>query len=91
MNLRKAVLDAFLGRSGGEALVSRIMSWKWKWLTGNEVEFLAKWAGAYTGRRGGGFFRRRNPEKDLKVFLEKLNRDKLDELREFWGLLPVPE
>jgi len=91
-NLREAVLRAFLGRSGDEALPSRIVSWKWKWLTVNEVEFLAHWASSYSENRGGrGLFRRKSPDKDLRAFLEKMTHDKLEELREFWGLLPVSE
>jgi hypothetical protein len=90
-NLKDAVLGAFLGRSGDDSLASRIMSWKWRWLTGNEVEFLGRWAGNYTeNRERRSLFSRKRPEKDLKAFLEELNHDKLTELREFWGLLPVP-
>jgi len=89
-NLKEAVLKAFLGRSGDDALASRIMSWKWRWLTGNEVEFLGRWTGTYAENRGKrSLFRRKSPEKDLKAFLEELNHDKLNDLREFWGLLPV--
>jgi hypothetical protein len=91
-NLKEAVLKAFLGRSEDDALASRIMSWRWRWLTGNEVEFLGRWASAYAENRAKrSLFKRRGPEKDLKNFLEKLNRDKLTELREFWGLLPVSQ
>jgi len=90
-NLRDAVLGAFLGRSGDEVLPSRIVSWKWKWLTVNEVDFAARWASSYSENRGKrGLFRRKSPDKDLKAFLEKMNHDKLEELREFWGLSPIP-
>jgi len=90
-NLKEAVLKAFLGRSGHDALASRIMSWKWRCLTGNEVEFFGRWTSTYSENRARrSLFRRKSPEKDLKAFLKELNHDKLTELREFWGLLPVP-
>jgi hypothetical protein len=91
-NLKEAVLKAFLGRSGDEALASRIMTWKWKWLTVVEVEFLARWAGSYSSSRSRRSLLGRNkPKKDMKSFLDALNHDKLEDLRDFWGLLPVPQ